>query len=87
MMKAKFKVGDLIGLPVRRRDGMGWDGNGGRKIALVIEVVEWRRPALPHEEEAPITWDYTVITADKQEEIQFNHQHFLCFAAKLLEAA
>ena len=87
MMEARFKVGDLIGLPVQRQDGLGWDGNGNMKIALVIEVVQWARPALPHEEEDPITWDYTVLTADEQEEVQFNQEHFLCFAAKLLEAA
>ena len=85
-MEARFKVGDLIGLPVRLPDGLGWDGNGKMKIALVTNVFEWRRPRTRFELEDPLTWDYTALTADGKE-INFSDEHFLCFAAKLLEAA
>jgi len=78
-MKAMYKVGDLIGLPVR----LGPD-SGKMKPALVIEVREWEDEHSFND--PPITWDYLILTSDEQE-IRFDHAGWLCEESKLLVAA
>ena len=72
-MKARYKVGDLIGLPVR----LGPD-RGKKKTALVIEVWEWESRAG--------SWSYLVLTSDGQD-IRFEQQGWLCQESELLVAA
>ena len=75
-MKARFVEGDLIKLPVSRETTSEY------KPAIVTEVREWEDEHSFND--PPITWDYLVLTSDG-EEILFDHDGWLCHAARLLE--
>tara|TARA_R100000655_G_C2990844_1_gene193101 strand:+ start:1080 stop:1325 length:246 start_codon:yes stop_codon:yes gene_type:complete len=74
-MKAKYSVGDLIRIPIKR------DTTSSYKPALVTEVREWEDEHSFND--PPITWDYLVLTAEG-EEILFEHGDFLCCASELM---
>ena len=77
-MKARYKVGDLITIPV-----IGGEKRN-RESALVMEVREWEDEHSFND--PPITWDYLVLTVGGKE-IRFDEGDFLCCSSRRLVAA